>query len=99
MRLIEGDGIAVSLKFVADKLSDGSDWIVGYKEGLLAAATVIEEAPTIDPEELRPKGRWVLRDDKGNGVCNHCNRQDKIDPMATHCRYCGAKMEVDNGES
>lgn len=55
----------------------------------------IADAPTIDPEDLRPKGRWILRDDKGNGVCNHCNRQDKIDPMATHCRYCGAKMEVD----
>lgn len=55
---------------------------------------VVDDAPTIDQEELRPKGRWMMKDNRGNGVCSHCNRQDRIDPLATHCRYCGAKMEV-----
>lgn len=58
------------------------------------ARKLMEDAPTIDPEDLRPKGRWVMKDSQGNGVCSHCNRQDHIDPLATHCRYCGAKMEV-----
>ena len=37
--------------------------------------------------------KWIAKDDKGNGVCSMCNRQDKIDPLATHCRYCGSRME------
>jgi hypothetical protein len=29
----------------------------------------------------------------GCGCCSNCHRQDRIDPIATHCRYCGAKMD------
>lgn len=29
----------------------------------------------------------------GFGVCKNCNRMDAIDPISTHCRYCGAKMK------
>lgn len=77
MRLIDADALLAKLKCTYRYFSVKFD---------------IEDAPTIDPEELRPKGEWVLKDGKGNGVCSHCNRQDKIDPLATHCRYCGAKM-------
>ena len=38
-------------------------------------------------------GRWILVDNNGTGVCSECNRQDHIDPLATHCRYCGALMD------
>ena len=39
---------------------------------------------------LQSTAHWILKDNKGNGTCSHCNRQDSIDPLATHCRYCGA---------
>jgi len=29
----------------------------------------------------------------GKGCCSNCNRLDSIDNLATHCRYCGAKMD------
>lgn len=50
-------------------------------------------SPAVDAKPV-PHARWTLKDEKGNGVCSHCNRQDAIDPMATHCRYCGAKMDL-----
>lgn len=38
-------------------------------------------------------GRWILVDtEKWIGVCSNCNRQDRIDHLATHCRFCGARM-------
>lgn len=48
-------------------------------------------APTVDAA-LMVRAKWILQDGKGNGVCSACNRQDRIDPLATHCRYCGAIM-------
>lgn len=34
---------------------------------------------------------WVGEMD-GVGICSNCKRLDHIDPLATHCRYCGASM-------
>ena len=56
----------------------------------------IETAPTIDPEDLRPKGRWISYLD-GDSImperyyrCSRCGRaEDKKEP---YC-HCGAKME------
>ena len=32
----------------------------------------------------------------GKGCCSNCHRLDGIDNLATHCRYCGAKMDGGN---
>ena len=45
--------------------------------------------------QLPKEAHWVAVDN-GHGVCSNCNRQDSIDNMATHCRYCGAKMRGEN---
>lgn len=79
MRLIDANALKDKIRFSAF--------------GMYYDAYDVQEMPTIDPESLRPKGRWILKDQNGNGVCSHCNRQDAIDPLATHCRYCGCKME------
>ena len=54
--------------------------------------------PTIDPEELRPKGRW---EKQGNGrTCNQCkfvyysNNDD-----FNYCPNCGADMRGDNRDT
>lgn len=62
MRLINANSAIISIKFVADKLSDNGDWIVGYKEGLLGAVGAIEQCVTIDPESLCPK--WISVEDR-----------------------------------
>ena len=61
---------------------------------------VIADMPTIDPESLRPKGRWI--DDHTSIVCSKCkaeysdeiifmNRDFKYDNL-NYCPNCGAKM-------
>ena len=61
--------------------------------------TVLNEAPKIEATPI-VFARWILRDEqKGTGVCSVCNRQDAIDPLATHCRYCGARIEAKESTS
>lgn len=47
----------------------------------------------LSPDSLVKRGRWILKDEKGKGVCSECNRQDGVDPLAKYCRFCGALME------
>lgn len=53
---------------------------------------VLQTMPVADVAPVR-HGRWILVDKNGTGVCSECNRQDHIDLLATHCRYCGALMD------
>lgn len=52
----------------------------------------VDSLPAADVAPVR-HGRWILLSKNGSGVCSECNRQDHIDPLATHCRYCGALMD------
>ena len=54
---------------------------------------VIDDIPTVDAVEV-VHAKWVLVGD-GVGCCSNCHRLDYIDNLATHCRYCGAKMDGD----
>lgn len=51
-----------------------------------------DEAPTIDPETLRPKGRWNAK-----GYCTNCGNRcignDYEEWRTKYCPYCGAKMK------
>lgn len=49
-------------------------------------------APTIDPEELRPKGRWIEFDGEVFD-CSVCHEIHVAYPY-NYCPNCGAKMEV-----
>lgn len=58
-----------------------------------AAASLLDEVPKADVAPV-VHGRWILVDtEKRTGVCSNCNRQDRIDHLATHCRFCGARMD------
>lgn len=54
---------------------------------LVVAKIAVEWAPVVH-------ARWMMSTN-GYGICSNCNRGDHIDPIATHCRYCGAKMDGD----
>lgn len=60
------------------------------KTQLLDCIHAIKEMPAAD---VRPVVRafWVGEMD-GVGICSNCKRLDHIDPLATHCRYCGAEI-------
>lgn len=58
------------------------------------AKRMVEDAPTIDLESLRPKGRWVQRvltGKQGSATCSECNTT--WDAQSNYCPNCGAKME------
>lgn len=43
---------------------------------------------------IQKQSVWILVDKKkGTGVCPNCHLLDHIDPLATYCRYCGAKIK------
>lgn len=54
----------------------------------------IDRMPTIDPESLRPRARWLGEIVLVNGTmsqeCSHCHR---IRPIDDFCAACGAKMD------
>lgn len=56
---------------------------------------VVADMPAADVAPV-VHGRWILVDtEKWIGVCSNCNRQDRIDHLATHCRFCGAMMDLE----
>lgn len=110
MRLIDLDALGL-LTYDEVKLAKVLH-IVGKRSGklVLIAREIIyhflANAPTIDPESLRPKGRWVGEGDgyaDGELVydvwycseCNHCIDDGTDDPemLPNYCPNCGAKME------
>lgn len=63
-----------------------ADWIVSF----------LESQPTADVQEVRHAKFELV--DNGKGVCSNCHRLDSIDNLAKYCRYCGAKMDLnENG--
>lgn len=66
---------------------------------LVVKAESIENAPTIDPESLRPKAKWLRYTKKINGQdvcfvrCNRCRTERAFDYGLVYCNHCGAKME------
>lgn len=55
------------------------------------ARKLMEDAPTVDAVEVVHATWENVHNEKG--CCSNCNRLDSIDNLATHCRYCGAKMD------
>lgn len=75
-------------------------WQSRAETGMLPAARKMVEATrdyiaSLSAADVAPvrHGRWILLGKNGSGVCSECNRQDYIDPLATHCKYCGALMD------
>lgn len=99
MRLIDADalmrdmGVSDAIKYgnkTAEQQHNSYSTLMKYE-----IADYIEDATTIEAEPVR-HGRWLMiTDSKHCGVCSVCFRQDFIDPLATHCRYCGAKMDLE----
>lgn len=104
----------------ADKLKFALERVTLYVQGLRFGKTVLEkilesyrravfeeidDAPTIDPEDLRPKGRWVFEDFVSPTLqCSVCKGLAPYDccgdyhcDRTPYCPHCGAKMEVDDG--
>lgn len=79
---------------------------LGYEKSYILEKVLemVAEQPTIDPEAVRPKGRWIATEvDLGfvgvehNLACSVCGEDWLSDSDASifkFCPNCGAKMEV-----
>ena len=54
-------------------------------------ADMVDFAPAADVQTV-VHGRWEAVHD-GWGRCPNCHRMDSIHEKATHCRFCGTKMD------
>jgi hypothetical protein len=98
-RLIDAKGVAIAIKFVVKQIVVGSDWLNGYKEGLLAAVRVVEDIGEVDAVEV-VHGYNIDRDTPSLFECSVCHWScwdtycgDTAD--YNYCPNCGAKMDGD----
>lgn len=91
-RLIDADALFYKL-VNTDPNTEGR-----FCDGAAKAMEFILNAPTIDPESLRPKGEWKLNED-GKWACTYCESLAIEHPTDTDwqvitafCPNCGADM-------
>lgn len=85
-------------KFIENGLNC-KDPLKAFGHDAIEILTEIEFAPAIDPESLRPKGRWeatILEVSErtfrtGAPHCNLCGKQ--AHRRTPYCPNCGARME------
>ena len=65
----------------------------GGSRGQMALKVALSALRPVSREQVEKvwRGEWQMVSN-GSGVCSECHRQDKIDPLAKFCRYCGAPM-------
>lgn len=98
VRLIDANACSSKLNGLGYDFGESGDYDFGG--GLLHAAKIVEEQPTVDPESLRPHGKWKLeREPYGRPYCFHCSVCDSdfhyigIIVAYDYCPNCGAKMD------
>jgi hypothetical protein len=71
-----------------------TEYLKGYERGAIETANIVLGMIPVDAVEV-VHARWESVQN-GKGCCSNCHRLDSIDSLATHCRYCGAKMDGGN---
>ena len=66
--------------------------VVGIMNSAADALEAAEKRIAELEAQLPKEAHWVAVQN-GVGVCSNCNRQDRIDNLATHCRYCGSRIK------
>ena len=87
----------IELDDIDDK--EEMDYILSFLPTVEWARKTVHSVSTIDPESLRPKGRWSYKWDAERDpkrlflriVCSECNLH--TGQKSNYCPNCGAKME------
>lgn len=106
MRLIDADALEKRMEERLKALTKECGYYDGYTCGFEEGCVAVEDAPTIDPESLRPKGEWI---DNHCSVCGmmpmgeelweSCDfAPPKFEWFMDFCPNCGADMRGDNDE-
>ena len=75
-------------------LIDAANKLLAYEDTGLEPEQVMQ---TIDPESLRPHGRWIQAESAGGQAQQECSccgsKWPEYAKFFAYCPYCGAKME------
>ena len=74
-----------------DDLENGKRSFRWYSKDAVEVALSALRPVSREQVEKVWRGEWQMVSN-GSGVCSECHRQDKIDPLAKFCRYCGVPM-------
>lgn len=85
MRLIDGD-------YVRDEILYGDAYV--SDELAVYIKREFDNAPTIDPENLRSRGKWI-HDYNNLYGCSNCMERETMSHkrLKPYCPNCGAKMK------
>lgn len=68
--------------------------IFGFQNLFERLQEVIDSCPTINPEDLHPKGKWI--DNPSDGIwtttCSNCGVEKPQHEHTKYCSDCGADM-------
>lgn len=95
VRLVDANSILRSID-VNGSAYDGIEY-QAYKAGAEYVRSLIEDAPTIDPESLRPTAEWIEAPDEGADgsweACSRCAWESRwAASQYKYCPHCGARM-------
>ena len=81
--------------FIKDLTAMKSAYDAIALDGMVKA---LKEAPTIDPESLRPHGKWIWDEENECWVCSNCessalNNYRGNSTDSNYCSNCGAVMQ------
>lgn len=100
MRLIDADALIAEWCDGCKYLSNGI-----CDQDVCGGVLLMKEAPTIDPESMRPQGEWIYHIDdlfpaEGTQECSNCHQEEKISLCnENYCPNCGAKMNTKKGDA
>lgn len=94
-RLVDANSILRSID-VNGSAYDGIEY-QAYKAGAEYVRSLIEDAPTIDPESLRPTAEWIEAPDEGADgsweACSCCAWESRwAASQYKYCPHCGKRM-------
>lgn len=100
VRLIDANSLKSKINFavaLVKKMMGGNKLLDEIIGGFIKQ---IDVEPTIDPESLRPVGRWHLNED-GKWACTYCDglavehldEPEKWQALTRYCPHCGARMK------
>lgn len=108
-RLINAEELLneMQLEYAAKRklIEQGKDHLNSLAEGYFEVHQLIKNMPTIDPESLRPVGRWEYKPDMYDNntyECSECGCAWTIidgtpaDNDMLYCPHCGAKNPESN---
>lgn len=92
MRLIDANELLKYLN-TNDCAYDGGEF-QAYESCMMYVRDLVNAAPTIDPESLRPTAKWSIGRIEDhivmNFICGNCGKRSELNYK--YCPKCGARM-------